>query len=149
MISKLTSIAPTHQETQVESDPLPSEPEPSRAKVSQENLLGVSAQKSASTVPPVQPTAAVADESSPVTLTERQLHLLLDQKIREAMASSHSDNVQRGRPYPVQYPKSPQYKVFDGTVNPKQHLAQFRASCCNAGGNDALLLRQFVSSLRA
>lgn len=33
MISKLTSIAPTHQETQVESDPLPSEPEPSRAKV--------------------------------------------------------------------------------------------------------------------
>lgn len=71
----------------------------------------------------------MADESSPVTLTERQLHLLLDQKIREAMASSHSDNVQRGRPYPreyemVQYPKgfvSPQYKVFDGTGNPKQH----------------------------
>ena len=61
----------------------------------------------------------------------------------------------RGHPYPVefkrvQYPMSfipPRFKQFDGIGNPRQHLAQYRAICCNVGGSDALLLRLFVSSL--
>ncbi|XP_020592712.1 uncharacterized protein LOC110033161 [Phalaenopsis equestris] len=61
----------------------------------------------------------------------------------------------RGRPYPeefddVQYLKGfvpPLFKNFDGTGNPRQHVAHFRASCYNARGNDALLFRQFVNNL--
>ncbi|XP_020674420.1 uncharacterized protein LOC110093776 [Dendrobium catenatum] len=64
-------------------------------------------------------------------------------------------SIQRGRPYPeefdlVQYPKgfvAPSFELFDGVGNPHQHLAHFRAGSCNVGGSDALLFRQFVSSL--
>ena len=41
----------------------------------------------------------------------------------------------------------PKFNTFSGIENPRQHLAQFKATCGNTGGNDALLLRQFVSSL--
>lgn len=50
----------------------------------------------------------------------------------------------------VQYPKSfvpPSFKVFDSSVNTRQHFTHFRASCCNAGSSDALLFRIFVCSI--
>ncbi|KAI0524718.1 hypothetical protein KFK09_004102 [Dendrobium nobile] len=81
---------------------------------------------------------------------------MVEQKVKEALAKAHNtSSISKGRPYPeeydlVPYPKGfipPSFKNFDGTGNPKQHLAHFRASFCNAGGSDALLFRQFVSSL--
>ncbi|XP_020685009.1 uncharacterized protein LOC110101440 [Dendrobium catenatum] len=81
---------------------------------------------------------------------------MVEQQVKDALAKVHStSSISKGRPYPeefdsVPYPKGfvpPSFKNFDGTGNPKQHLAHFRASCCNAGGSDALLFRQFVSSL--
>ncbi|TKC11878.1 hypothetical protein, partial [Robertmurraya kyonggiensis] len=50
----------------------------------------------------------------------------------------------------VPYPKGfvpPSFAQFDGTGNPRQHLAQYRALCCNISNNNALLLRLFVTSL--
>ena len=80
----------------------------------------------------------------------------IEQQVRDALIQSRAGtSVPRGRPYPeefdlIQYPKgfvAPSFKVFDGTGNPRQHLAHFRTSCCNVGSNDALLFRLFVSSL--
>ncbi|KAI0493920.1 hypothetical protein KFK09_024047 [Dendrobium nobile] len=81
---------------------------------------------------------------------------MVEQQVKDALAKAHStSSISKGRPYPeefdsVPYPKGfvpPSFKNFDGTGNPKQHLAHFRASSYNAGGSDALLFRQFVSSL--
>ncbi|PKU61118.1 hypothetical protein MA16_Dca028353 [Dendrobium catenatum] len=86
----------------------------------------------------------------------KEIKQMVEKQVREALAESQSSSyTPKGRPYPeefdaVPYPKGfvpPSFKIFDGTGNPRQHIAYFRASCCNAGGSDALLFRQFVSSL--
>ncbi|XP_020576144.1 uncharacterized protein LOC110021822 [Phalaenopsis equestris] len=91
-----------------------------------------------------------------VQASENDIKQIVEQQVREAMSQSKGGaSILKGRPYPeefdaVQYPKGfvlPSFKTFDGTGNPRQHVAHFRASCCNAGGSDALLCRQFVISL--
>ncbi|PKU71738.1 hypothetical protein MA16_Dca027254 [Dendrobium catenatum] len=81
---------------------------------------------------------------------------MIAQRVDQAIASRKSgDSVSRGHPYPVAYEREPypagfvppRFRVFDGFGNPRQHVAQYRAICCNIGGNDALMLRLFVSSL--
>ncbi|KAL0918557.1 hypothetical protein M5K25_010571 [Dendrobium thyrsiflorum] len=81
---------------------------------------------------------------------------MITQKVEQAISSRKSgDSVSRGRPYPIEYEREsypagfvpPRFCVFDGLGNPRQHVAQYRAVCCNIGGNDALMLRLFVSSL--
>lgn len=42
----------------------------------------------------------------------------------------------------VQYPKRnsiPEFNTFNGNSNPRQYLAQFKATCGNIGSNNALL----------
>ncbi|XP_028548060.1 uncharacterized protein LOC114578763 [Dendrobium catenatum] len=96
----------------------------------------------------------VANASEPVTAS--QLEGLISEKIKAIIAAEQAEKlVGKGRPYPaeydqVPYPKGysvPKFNIFDGNKNPRQHLAQFKATCGNTGGNDALLFRQFVSSL--
>lgn len=75
--------------------------------------------------------------------------------MKAVIASEQAEKlVGKGRPYPaeydqVPYPKGysvPKFHTFHGNGNPRQHLAQFKATCGNTGGIDALLFRQFVSS---
>ncbi|PKU83411.1 hypothetical protein MA16_Dca016520 [Dendrobium catenatum] len=104
-----------------------------------------------------QPTPQnVASTSEPVTAA--QLEGIITEKIRAIIAVDQAEKlVGKGRPYPaeydqVPYPKGysvPKFNTFNGNNNPRQHLAQFKATCGNTGGNDALLFRQFVSSLTA
>ncbi|KAI0528965.1 hypothetical protein KFK09_001509 [Dendrobium nobile] len=119
---------------------------------------------------PLQPTVHTMDEhsrkadsnpklpevTSPVSPPEKDIRQMIETQVSEALAHSQGTvSIPKGRPYPeeydlVHYPKGfvpPSFKVFSGLENPRQHLAHFRASCCNAGGSDALLFRQFVSSL--
>nr|CAD1835584.1 unnamed protein product [Ananas comosus var. bracteatus] len=64
-------------------------------------------------------------------------------------------NEKAGHPYPIEYDSIlfpdgyivPKFRTFYGIGNPDQHLAYFRATCGNTGGNSALLLRQFPQSL--
>lgn len=104
-----------------------------------------------------QPTPQnIASTSEPVTAA--QLEGIITEKIKAIIAVDQAERlVGKGRPYPaeydqVQYPKGssvPKFNTLNGNNNPRQHLAQFKATCGNtgAGGNDALLFRQFVSSL--
>ncbi|XP_020679437.1 uncharacterized protein LOC110097411, partial [Dendrobium catenatum] len=96
----------------------------------------------------------VASVSEPVTVA--QLEGLISEKIKAIIAAEQAEKlVGKGRPYPaeydqVSYPKGysvPKFNIFDSNKNPRQHLAQFKATCENTGDNDALLFRQFVSSL--
>ncbi|KAI0516262.1 hypothetical protein KFK09_008934 [Dendrobium nobile] len=108
---------------------------------------------------PMSPPAAplsVPVQSQSVQLSPVQIQDMIAQRVDQAIASRKSgDSVSRGRPYPVEYEREPypagfvppRFRVFDGFGNPKQHVAQYRAICCNIGGNDALMLRLFVSSL--
>lgn len=98
----------------------------------------------------------IANTSEPVMTP--QLESIINEKIQAVIASEHVEKfVSKGRPYPaeydqVPYPKGysvPKFHIFHGTGNPKQHLAQFKATCGNTGGVDALLFRQFISSLTA
>ncbi|KAL0915746.1 hypothetical protein M5K25_013199 [Dendrobium thyrsiflorum] len=98
----------------------------------------------------------IASASEPVTAA--QLEGLISEKIKAILASEQAEKlVGKGRPYPleydqVSYPKGysvPKFYTFNGNNNnnPRQHIAQFKATCGNTGGKDALLFRQFVSSL--
>ncbi|XP_020675395.2 uncharacterized protein LOC110094485, partial [Dendrobium catenatum] len=98
----------------------------------------------------------IASASEPMMTP--QLESIINEKIKAVIASEHIEKfVSKGRPYPteydqVPYPKGysvPKFNTFNGTGNPKQHLAQFKATCGNAGGADALLFRQFISNLTA
>ncbi|KAL0922853.1 hypothetical protein M5K25_006880 [Dendrobium thyrsiflorum] len=93
----------------------------------------------------------VASASEPVTAA--QLEGLISEKIKAIIASEQAEKlVGKGRPYPaeydqVPYPKGysvPKFYTFNGNNNnnPRQHIAQFKATCGNTGGNDALLFRQ-------
>ncbi|KAL0906673.1 hypothetical protein M5K25_025186 [Dendrobium thyrsiflorum] len=104
-----------------------------------------------------QPTPQnVASTSEPVTVA--QLETIINEKIKAVIASDQAEKlVGKGRPYPAEYDQAPypkgysvpKFNTFNGSGNnnPRQHLAQFKATCGNTGGNDALLFRQFVSSL--
>ncbi|KAL0905669.1 hypothetical protein M5K25_024106 [Dendrobium thyrsiflorum] len=106
-----------------------------------------------------QPTPQnVASTSEPVTVA--QLETIINEKIKAVIALDQAEKlVGKGRPYPVEYDQAPypkgysvpKFNTFNGSGNnnPRQHLAQFKATCGNTGGNDALLFRQFVSSLTA
>ncbi|KAL0925427.1 hypothetical protein M5K25_003755 [Dendrobium thyrsiflorum] len=104
-----------------------------------------------------QPTPQnIASTSEPVTAA--QLEGIITEKIKAIIAIDHAEKlVGKGRPYPLEYdqvpyPKGysvPKFYTFDGNKNPRQHLAQFKATYGNTGGNDALLFRQFVSSSAA
>ncbi|KAL0910749.1 hypothetical protein M5K25_018832 [Dendrobium thyrsiflorum] len=111
---------------------------------------------------PVRDSEPVSKSSEPVSVqpppvqSQKDIKKLIEDQVREALAHSQgTTSIPKGRPYPeeydlVPYPKGfvpPTFKIFTGIENPRQHLAHFRASCCNAGGSDALLFRQFVSSL--
>ncbi|XP_020699410.1 uncharacterized protein LOC110111751 [Dendrobium catenatum] len=89
-------------------------------------------------------------------VSKSQIENLISQKVKVAIASEAIKAlVRKGHPYPAEYdqekyPKGyivPKFNLFDGTTNPHQHLTQFKATCGNTGGNDALLLHQFISSL--
>ncbi|KAI0493979.1 hypothetical protein KFK09_024109 [Dendrobium nobile] len=89
-------------------------------------------------------------------VSKAQIENLISQKVKAFIASKAVDAlVGKGRPYQVEYDQEkyskgyivPKFNLFDGTANPRQHLAQFKATCGNTGGNDAHLLHQFVSSL--
>ncbi|XP_028548191.1 uncharacterized protein LOC114578844 [Dendrobium catenatum] len=104
-----------------------------------------------------QPTPQnIASASEPVTTA--QLEGIITERIRAIIAVDQAEKlVGKGRPYPAEYdhvPYSkgysiPKFNTFNGTNNPRQYLAQFKATCGNTGGNDALLFQQFVSSLTA
>ncbi|KAL0907590.1 hypothetical protein M5K25_022008 [Dendrobium thyrsiflorum] len=106
-----------------------------------------------------QPTPQnVASTSEPVTVA--QLETIINEKIKAVIALDQAEKlVGKGRPYPAEYDQAPypkgysvpKFNTFNGSGNnnPRQHLAQFKATCGNTGGNDALLFRQFVSSLTA
>ncbi|XP_020694453.1 uncharacterized protein LOC110108236 [Dendrobium catenatum] len=93
----------------------------------------------------------MASASEPVTAS--QLEGLISEKIKAIIAAEQAEKlVGKSRPYPteydqVPYPKGysvPKFNIFDGNKNPRQHLAQFKATCGNTGGNDALLFRKFT-----
>lgn len=42
--------------------------------------------------------------------------------------------------YTILYYTAPKCKMLNGVGNPEQHLALFKATCGNTGGNEALLL---------
>ncbi|XP_028548374.1 uncharacterized protein LOC114578929 [Dendrobium catenatum] len=95
-----------------------------------------------------QPTLQnIASTSEPVTAT--QLEGIITEKIKAIIAVDQVEKLlYKGRPYPaeydqVPYPKEysvPKFHTFNGTNNPRQRLAQFKATCGNTGVNDALLL---------
>lgn len=58
---------------------------------------------------------------------------------------SHSAAVDK-EPYPQGY-TVPSFQLFDGTSDPKEHLARFESQCGDTAANWKLLLRQFPSSL--
>ncbi|KAL0926396.1 hypothetical protein M5K25_002623 [Dendrobium thyrsiflorum] len=110
------------------------------------------------TVPAVPPTVTFSTpvQTQSVQMSPGQIQDMITQKVEQAISSKKSgDSVSRGRPYPIEYEREsypagfvpPRFRVFDGLGNPRQHVAQYRAVCCNIGGNDALMLRLFVSSL--
>ncbi|KAL0908051.1 hypothetical protein M5K25_022517 [Dendrobium thyrsiflorum] len=110
------------------------------------------------TVPAVPPTVALSTpvQTQSVQMSPGQIQDMITQKVEQAISSrKFGDSVSRGRPYPIEYEREsypagfvpPRFRVFDGLGNPRQHVAQYRAVCCNIGGNDALMLRLFVSSL--
>ncbi|KAL0927453.1 hypothetical protein M5K25_001622 [Dendrobium thyrsiflorum] len=110
------------------------------------------------TIPAVPPTVTFSTpvRTQSVQMSPGQIQDMITQKVEQAISSRKSgDSVSRGRPYPIEYEREsypagfvpPRFRVFDGLGNPRQHVAQYRAVCCNIGGNDALMLRLFVSSL--
>ncbi|KAL0918561.1 hypothetical protein M5K25_010575 [Dendrobium thyrsiflorum] len=110
------------------------------------------------TVPAVPPTVTFSTpvQTQSVQMSPGQIQDMITQKVEQAISSRKSgDSISRGRPYPIEYEQEsypagfvpPRFRVFDGLGNPRQHVAQYRAVCCNIGGNDALMLRLFVSSL--
>ncbi|KAL0921612.1 hypothetical protein M5K25_008701 [Dendrobium thyrsiflorum] len=112
-------------------------------------------QRAVSAVPPTV-TFSTPVQTQSVQMSPGQIQDMITQKVGQAISSRKSgDSVSRGRPYPIEYEREsypagfvpPRFRVFDGLGNPRQHVAQYRAVCCNIGGNDALMLRLFVSSL--
>ncbi|KAL0915966.1 hypothetical protein M5K25_013439 [Dendrobium thyrsiflorum] len=91
-------------------------------------------------------------------VTAAQLEGLINEKIKAIMTIEQTKRlVGKGRLYPteynqVSYPKGYfvlKFNTFNGTNNPKQHLAQFKVTYGNTGGVDILLFPQFISNLTA
>ncbi len=82
------------------------------------------------------------------------MNQLVKKKVKEAK-EKEEDNRMITKPYPawidsVPYTpgfSQPDFKMFDGTGDPHQHLAHFLSRCGPVAQNGALCLRLFVQSL--
>ena len=82
---------------------------------------------------------------------------MVAQGIRDYMTSQDPPMMGYRKPYPanydiVPYPpgyQRPKFDKFDGiNSSPQEHLAHFYSACGETTSNNALLIRQFVQSLK-
>nr|CAD1833640.1 unnamed protein product [Ananas comosus var. bracteatus] len=115
-------------------------------------------QQPAQTAPSValQPARAeLQNHQDNFPMTKEEIRELISSQVKQTIDEAAPKRKSRGHPYPIEYDSIPfpdgyivpKFKTFYGLGNPDQHLAHFRASCGNTGGNSALLLRQFPQSL--
>nr|CAD1838499.1 unnamed protein product [Ananas comosus var. bracteatus] len=120
--------------------------------------------QSMNTLQPTQTTPSVALQPAPAEpqnhqdnflMTKKQIQELISSQVKQTIDETATKRKSRGHPYPIEYDRIPfpdgyivpKFKTFYGIGNPNQHLAHFKATCGNTGGNSALLLRQFPQSL--
>nr|CAD1821501.1 unnamed protein product [Ananas comosus var. bracteatus] len=116
------------------------------------------------TLQPAQTTPFVALQSAPTEpqnhqsnfpMTKEEIRELISSQVKQTIDEATPKRKSRGHPYPIKYDSIPfpdgyivpKFKTFYGIGNPDQHLAHFRATCENTGGNSALPLCQFPQSL--
>nr|CAD1837558.1 unnamed protein product [Ananas comosus var. bracteatus] len=115
-------------------------------------------QQPAQTAPSValQPARAeLQNHQDNFPMTKEEIRELISSQVKQTIDEAAPKRKSRGHPYLIEYDSIlfpdgyivPKFKTFYGLGNPDQHLAHFRASCGNTGGNSALLLRQFPQSL--
>nr|CAD1838426.1 unnamed protein product [Ananas comosus var. bracteatus] len=115
-------------------------------------------QQPAQTAPSValQPARAeLQNHQDNFPMTKKEIRKLISSQVKQTIDEAAPKRKSRGHPYPIEYDSIPfpdgyivpKFKTFYGLGNSDQHLAHFRASCGNTGGNSALLLRQFSQSL--
>ena len=91
------------------------------------------------------------------SITQEELKSLIAEGIREFQASINPPVLGYRKPYPAHYDtipfptgyQKPNFEKFDGlTGSPQEHLAHFYSACGESALSDALLIRQFVQSLK-
>jgi len=91
------------------------------------------------------------------TFSSQELKEMIGQSIREFHLSQSQPIIGYQKPYPshfdaVPYPpgySKPSFDKFDGMHgSPHEHLAHFYSACGETASSDALLIRQFVQSLK-
>jgi len=94
---------------------------------------------------------------SETAVTPQDIKELIAQGIKEYQAAVSPPMLGYRNPYPTHYdsvpfPKGyqkPNFEKFDGiNGSPHEHLAHFYSACGETALNDALLIRQFVQSLK-
>ena len=102
------------------------------------------------------PTAEEGHTSS-TSITQDELKTLIAEGIKEFQASINLPVHGCRKPYPAHYDtvpfptgyQKPNFEKFDGlTGSPQEHLAHFYSACGESALLDALLIRQFVQSLK-
>ena len=95
--------------------------------------------------------------SGETVVTPQDIKELIAQGIKDYQAAMSPSELGYRNPYPshydsVPFPKGyqkPKFKRFDGiNGSPHEHLAHFYSACGETALNDALLIRQFVQSLK-
>ncbi|KAL6284489.1 hypothetical protein ACE6H2_015419 [Prunus campanulata] len=90
-------------------------------------------------------------------ITHQEIKTLIAEGIREFQMSLTPPVLGYQKPYPAHYdalpfPKGyqrPKFEKFDGiNGSPQEHLAHFHSACGETSQSDALLIRQFVQSLK-
>ena len=96
-------------------------------------------------------------EGSSSQITQQEIKEIFDENIRKFHMSLTPPILGYQRPYPAHYdampyPKGyqrPSFEKFDGVNGtPHEHLAHFYSACGETSQSDALLIRQFVQSLK-
>lgn len=90
------------------------------------------------------------------SLTISQLKTINNAKMKAIISLEQAKNlVTKGFPYTTKYNTMPylkgyfisKFNTFNDQGNPKEHLAQFKVTCGNTQGNNALLICQFFNNL--
>lgn len=96
-------------------------------------------------------------QASGTKTTQDDLRTLIAEGIRDFQASMNPPVVGYRKPYPAHYDafpfphgyQKPTFEKFDGiNGSPHEHLAHFYSACGESSQTDALLIRQFVQSLK-
>ena len=91
------------------------------------------------------------------SITQDELKTLIAEEIKEFQASINLAILGYQKPYPAHYDsisfpmgyQKPNFEKFDGlTGSPQEHLVHFYLACGASTLPDALLIRQFVQSLK-